>query len=85
MNPLPDSFPTFRAEPESPLPSGDFYFPLQIAAFDPTFRSKAHLFDWPDFPSLPIGFSLLTISRRIIVPGPLPLTRFDCSVNLLEP
>jgi len=85
MNPLPESVPAFRAEPQPPLPSGDFYLPLRIAAFDRVFRSKAHLTELPDFPSLPTGFSLLTISRWIIVPGPLLLTRFDCSVNLLEP
>ena len=85
MNPLPDFVPTLRAEPKSPLPLGDFYLPLRIAAFDSVFRSKARLYELPDFPSLPGGISLLTIRLRIIVPGPLLLTRLDCSVNLLEP
>ena len=85
MNPLPDSVPAFLADTEPPLPFRDFYIPLQIAAFDSAFRSKAHLYELPDSPSLPVSFMLLTISLRIIVPGPLRLTRFDCSVNLLEP
>ena len=85
MNPLSDFFSRARAEPEPPLPSGDFYIPLRIAAFDSEFHSKVHLRDLPDSPSLPAGFMLLTISHRIIVPGSLRLTKFDCSVNLLEP
>jgi hypothetical protein len=51
----------------------------------PADRQKAHPYDPPDFPSLPVSLSLLTISLRIIVPGSLRLTGFDCSVNLLEP
>jgi len=85
MSPLPDFGPAFLAAVESPLPSGDFYVPLQIAAFDSACRSKAHLFELPDFPSLPAGHSLLTIGLRIIVPDSLLLTKSDCSVNLLEP
>lgn len=85
MNPLPDSVPALLADTEPPLPLGDFYIPLQIAAFDSAFRLKAHLYKLPDSPSLPVSFMLLTISLRITVPGPLLLTRFDCSVNLLEP
>jgi hypothetical protein len=85
MSPLPDVTSAFLAATVSPLPSGDFYIPLQIAAFDAACRSKAHLYELPDFPSLPASRSLLTIGLRIIVPSSLRLTRFDCSVNLLEP
>lgn len=85
MSPLPDFAPARLAATVSPLPSRDFYFPLRIAAFDAAYRSKARLLKLPDFPSLPAGRSLLTISLRITVPGSLLLTRFDCSVNLLEP
>jgi hypothetical protein len=85
MSPLPDFVPALLAATVSPLPSGDSYIPLRIAAFDAACRSKAHLFELPDFPSLPASRSLLTIGLRIIVSGSLLLTRFDCSVNLLEP
>jgi len=51
----------------------------------PVNRRKAHLYDLPDFPSLPVSLSLLTIGLWLTVPGSLHLTRFDCSVNLLEP
>jgi hypothetical protein len=85
MSPLPDFAPAFLTATVSPLPSGDFYIPLRIAAFDAACRSKTHLCELPDFPSLPASRLLLTTGLRIIVPGSLRLTRFDCSVNLLEP
>jgi len=59
VSPLPDFVSAFLAATRSPLPSGDFYVPLRIAAFDSACRSKAHLFELPDFPSLPAGHSLL--------------------------
>jgi len=44
MSPLPDFVPALLAATVSPLPLGDCYIPLRIAAFDAACRSKAHLF-----------------------------------------
>ena len=66
-------------------PLGGLLNPLMDRSVQPVYRRKAHLCDLPDFPSLPVSLSLLTIGLWITVPGSLHLTRFDCSVNLLEP
>ena len=66
-------------------PLGGRLNPLMDRSVQSLNRRKANPNDSPDSPSLPAGLSLLTIGLRIIVPGSLLLTGFNCSVNLLEP